>query len=77
MADDVSFCNCLIIMHPKTIKANLSSHASVCTKITNEFLNYLTTIKCDTAAAPGKICTLWDLWIALHISDFMIGLMLQ
>ncbi|KAI1788228.1 hypothetical protein LXA43DRAFT_841387, partial [Ganoderma leucocontextum] len=45
VADNVSFRNCLVVMRPKTKKSDLPSRASVRTKISNDFVDYIATLK--------------------------------
>ncbi|EJF59695.1 hypothetical protein DICSQDRAFT_16397, partial [Dichomitus squalens LYAD-421 SS1] len=41
LADDVTFTNCLVIMRPKTMKAELLSRSTIRTNITNKFVEYM------------------------------------
>ncbi|KAM5541078.1 hypothetical protein V8D89_005389 [Ganoderma adspersum] len=77
VADNVSFRNCLVMMHPGMKKCELPSHASIHVKINNKFINFLTMLKHNIAVAPGKVCTLWDMWMVPHTLDPIMGMLLQ
>ena len=64
-------------MRPGTKKRELPSRASVRVKISNEFVDFLTVLKCDIAVAPGNICVLWDMWTVPHTSDPIMGMLIQ
>ncbi|KAI1789148.1 hypothetical protein LXA43DRAFT_853014, partial [Ganoderma leucocontextum] len=45
IADDITFRNCLVMMRPKTTKAELPSRETVRSHITNEFISYMEQLK--------------------------------
>src|SRR6266704_3362452 len=61
LAEKVTFCNCLIAMHPKTKHANLPSMHDVKVYLRNAFVAQLDKLKADIMVSTGtrhKICLL-------------------
>lgn len=77
IADDKTFCNCLVVMRPGTKTSELPTVWKVKTRINNEFVGFLKDLKDDIEKAPGDISSLWDMWTAPHTSEPYFGLILQ